>query len=144
MMIVVDANIIFSAIIKPSGAIGRIIFSNSNDVLIAPNYLRDEIYKHKLKLIKITSKTEEEIEFVIVSAFKKITFYSADIIANNLVETASDLVADIDPDDFIYVAFTLFFNAKLWSGDKVLSEGLKAKGLDLTITTPDVAIATMK
>ena len=144
MIIIVDANIIFSAVLKPSGTIGNIIFSENKAMLVAPSFLKDEIEEHKQKIIKITGKSEEEIDFVILSAFNKITFYSEEIIPDNQLETAVELVADIDPNDFIYVAFALFFNAKLWSGDKVLAEGLKAKGIDIVATTFDVAIAIMK
>ena len=144
MIFITDANIIFSAVIKPSGVIGKIIFSVDKGILFAPDYLKEEIYEHKPRLVEITGKISEEIELVILSAFRNITFYSADIIPDSILETALEIVTDIDPDDFIYVAFALFFNTKIWSGDKILAEGLRRKGFDFTLTTQDVAIAIMK
>jgi predicted nucleic acid-binding protein len=41
---------------------------------------------------------------------------------------AYNLNEDIDPTDAIFVALALFLNAKLWSGDKRLKEGLENKG----------------
>jgi predicted nucleic acid-binding protein len=45
------------------------------------------------------------------------------------------LVADIDPKDTHYIAYSNHFDCKIWSGDKLLIKGLKKKGFINFITT---------
>ncbi len=52
--------------------------------------------------------------------------------------TPIDLVKDIDPDDIVFVALSLYLEAYLWTGDKVLYKGLKAKGFNRVINTQDI------
>lgn len=144
MRFIVDTNIVFSAILKPSGNISSIILNNPNLELITCNYLVEEINKHKGKLIRLTGYSEDIFETVVKTIYDRITFYSAGLIPDNVIESAKELTNNIDLDDYLFVAFALFFDAKLWSGDKVLTEGLKAKGIDIVATTFDVAIAIMK
>jgi predicted nucleic acid-binding protein len=48
------------------------------------------------------------------------------------------LTKDIDEDDTPFIALGIELNAKLWTGDKVLSKGLAKKGVDIIITTADL------
>jgi len=50
--VVVDTNLIFSALIPKSSKIRELLF-DPNLTFYAPNFLISEIYKHKDKLIKI-------------------------------------------------------------------------------------------
>jgi predicted nucleic acid-binding protein len=45
------------------------------------------------------------------------------------------LTQEIDIDDYSYIAFSLSFNAPLWTGDKKLIEHLKSKNFELVIDT---------
>jgi predicted nucleic acid-binding protein len=53
--IIVDANIVFSAILNTNGKIGDLLI-NSNKLItfIAPDFLRKEITKHQSKMLKIS------------------------------------------------------------------------------------------
>jgi len=44
----------------------------------------------------------------------------------------------IDEDDTPFIALGIELNAKLWTGDKILSKGLAKKGVDLSITTEEL------
>lgn len=48
------------------------------------------------------------------------------------------MVSDIDEKDTPYIAFSLFFNSKIWSGDKVLRNGLILKGFRKVITVDEL------
>ena len=48
------------------------------------------------------------------------------------------MVSDIDPDDIVFVALSLSLNAYLWTGDKALYDGLKAKGFKNILNTRDI------
>ncbi len=52
---------------------------------------------------------------------------------------AYNFTEDIDPTDAIFVALALFLNAKLWSGDKRLKEGLENKGRHMVLTTKNLS-----
>jgi predicted nucleic acid-binding protein len=60
--IVVDSNIIFSAILKYTGSIGDLLF-NSEDIFSfhAPSYFQDEIEDHWSKLRSISKLSEEDL-----------------------------------------------------------------------------------
>ena len=48
------------------------------------------------------------------------------------------LVADIDPKDTHYVAYSKHLRCKIWSGDKVLMNGLSKKGITNFITIDEL------
>lgn len=69
MKVVVDSNIVFSAMLNPESSIGDIIL-NSQDAFsfYACAYLREEISDHKDKIIKLTGYNEREygeVEFLV-------------------------------------------------------------------------------
>ena len=51
---------------------------------------------------------------------------------------AVKLVADIDPKDTHYVAYSKHFRCKIWSGDKKLIKGLAKKGFTKFVTTEEL------
>jgi predicted nucleic acid-binding protein len=54
------------------------------------------------------------------------------------------LVEDIDINDVQYVAYAKQFKCKIWSGDKKLIKGLKAKGFTNILTTDELAEIRIK
>jgi len=51
---------------------------------------------------------------------------------------AENLVKDIDNKDTPYIAFSLFYKCKIWSGDKALRKGLANKGFKNIISTEEL------
>ena len=129
MKIIVDANIVFSAILNTNSKIGDLLI-NSNDCLtfIAPEFLRNEIHNHYSKLIKISGLTLPEIKEAEFQIYKTINFISEEEIPVSCWKDAAELVKEIDPKDTHYIAYSKHFNCKIWSGDKILIIGLKEKG----------------
>ena len=76
-----------------------------------------------------------EIEFQIT---RGITFLSESYIPRSILIYSINLVRDIDEKDAPYIAFTKYFRAKLWTGDKTLLRGLKKKGFRNILTTDDL------
>lgn len=63
MRVIVDANIVFSAILNTNGKIGDILINGGKRFeFVAPNFLRYEIKSHYTKLIKISGLTIDEIQ----------------------------------------------------------------------------------
>ena len=136
MIVVVDANIIFSTLINPNSRIAKIVVEQDELILIAPEFLKKEIYKHLPRIGKYLKLSTAQTLELTGERLSLIHFYPDEMLPVEIVNYAIALTNDIDPKDMIYIAFALFFNCRLWSGDKKLIEGIEAKGLDLFIKMP--------
>ncbi len=126
--IIVDTNIIFSCLLNSEGTIGDLIFNSENIFDFYSNqYMRFEIRKHWNKLKKISKLTDLELETAYEKMLAKLTFINEELIPQNDWEKAEALITDIDLDDADFVALTRYLKASLWTGDKPLYQGLKAK-----------------
>lgn len=139
MKVVVDSNIVFSAMLNPESSIGDIIL-NSQDVFdfYACEYLREEINDHKPKIINLTGYDEREYNEVELLVYKQIAFFSESTIPFEFWKKAADFVRDVDMDDISFVAISLFLDIKLWTGDKALINGLIQKGFKNIVTTQEM------
>lgn len=139
MKFIVDANIVFSAILNTNGKIGD-LFLNSKlyFTFIAPDFLRTEIRNHYPRLIKISGLTIEGIQESEFHLYNEITFISEEQIKISNWIAADTLVADVDPKDTHYVAYSKQFHCKIWSGDKKLINGLYGKGFKEFISTDEL------
>jgi len=137
--IIVDANIVFSGILKSDGKIGDLLI-NSGGLFkfISPDFLRIEIQRHHDKLIKISQLTLEQIIESEYQIYKSISFISDEQISDLNWNLAENLVFDVDKKDVSYIAFSKQFKAKVWSGDKVLIKGLANKGFTNFISTNEL------
>lgn len=141
MRLIVDANIVFSGILNSQGKIGDLLINSRKHLqFIAPNFLREEIIKHYPKLCKISGLSLEEVRESEFQVCQDIVFISEEQIKHTTWLTAENLVADIDPKDTHYVAYSKHFRCKIWSGDKELMTGLTKKGFDNFITTDELFI----
>ncbi|MCX6162695.1 MAG: PIN domain-containing protein, partial [Ignavibacteriae bacterium] len=97
MRVVVDANIVFSAILNAKGKIGDILINHSHKCdFIAPDFLRIEISKYHGKLSKISGLTIRDILESEYQIFKNIKFISEEQILQTSWNKAVELVKDID------------------------------------------------
>ena len=136
MKVVIDTNIVFSALISSSSTIPDIIIAPFNRFrFYTCDYLFDELDNHKEKLQKASKLSEKEIDKAKINFFKYINIISLGIIPQNIWLAAEALTFDIDPDDIPFVALTMFLDAHLWTSDKILYNGLKNKGFNNVIST---------
>lgn len=139
MRVIVDANIVFSGILNSKGKIGDLLINSQKYLeFIAPDFLREEIFKHYSRLCKISSMALEQVRESEFQVCKDITFISEEQIRLSTWLESEKLVADIDPKDTHYVAYSKHFRCKIWSGDKVLMNGLAKKGFTNFITTDEL------
>ena len=139
MNIIVDTNIVFSAILNSNGKIADILINSGNIFnFIAPNFLRIEIFKHYSKLVKISGLTLEQILESEYQIYKSITFISEEQIDKKNWQIAYELVHDIDPKDSVYIAYSKQFNCNLWTGDLKLIMGLVKKDYHHFFSTDDL------
>ncbi|MCO5237003.1 MAG: PIN domain-containing protein [Chitinophagaceae bacterium] len=139
MRVIVDANIVFSAILNSKGKIGDLLI-NSRKYLefIAPDFLRQEIFEHYPRLCEISGMTLEQVRESEFQICKGITFISEEQISLSIWLESEKLLADIDPKDTQYIAYSKHFRCKIWSGDKALMKGLYKTGFVNFITTDDL------
>jgi predicted nucleic acid-binding protein len=127
--VVVDTNLIFSALVSNSSKIREILFE-SNLTFYAPDYLITEIFKHKDKLIKYSKLSENEFFLYFNAIFEQIRFVPTDFIGSESRQIAYDLCKDVDINDIPFIALSVELKIPLWTGDKKLKEGLKLKGFN--------------
>lgn len=140
MKVVVDTNIIFSAILNPSAAIGQIlIYSRRNIHFFAPNLVRTEIQRHKDKLLMLTNgMSEATFEDIRDEIFSSIQLISEEQIPFDYWHKAIPLVRETDMDDLAFVVLAEFLDARLWTGDKKLKKGLEQFGYTRSITLEEL------
>jgi len=136
---IVDANMVFSGILNTNGKIGDLLINSKKYfTFIAPDFLRGEIRNHYPILVKISDLTIEQVQEAEFQLYKDILFILEEQIKISHWIAADALVADVDPKDAHYVAYSKQFQCKIWSGDKKLIKGLAAKGFTNFITTEEL------
>jgi len=139
MRIVVDTNIVFSAILNTNSKISKIILQPKSKLnLYSTDQLEYELAEHWNKLKRISKYSEIELHKVSTLITSKIKFISVELIPRNLFINAEKLTTDIDIDDTEFVALTEHIRGKLWTGDKELIKGLKKKKWDKIIATEEL------
>ncbi len=139
MIVVVDSNIVFSAILNSQSKIGQLIINSSRFFhLYSVSLLKDEIELHKDKLLAISGFTDQQYQNSYQTILSRIKFVDDILIPDNVIEDAIHLVADVDENDVLFVALANHLNAKLWTGDKKLMAGLRVKGYSDLLTTNDL------
>jgi predicted nucleic acid-binding protein len=139
MKIVVDSNIIFSAILASQSNIGQLIlFGSKYFDYYSVDLLKQEIYRHKDKIQQITGYSDSQFLTIYNLLIAKIHFIDDIIIPDKDLNTAITLVSKIDADDVMFVALSNYLHCNLWTGDKHLIKGLKKEGFTRIISTKDL------
>ena len=139
MKVIVDAIIVFSGILNSNGKIGDLLINSRRYIdFIAPDFLREEIYRHHYRLSKISGMTTARVREAEFQICKDIVFISEEQIRPSAWLAAEKLVEGIDPGDTPYIAYAKHFRCKVWSGDKELIRGLTKKGFTGCISTADL------
>lgn len=139
MKIVVDSNLVFSAMLNPQSSIGDIILNSQETFSFhGCEYLKEEISEHRSKILKISRYSESEYDELLMLIYSRISFEVESNIPFEIWLKAAELVRDVDMDDIAHVALCLYLDIKLWTGDKNLIQGLTQKGFKYLITTPEM------
>ncbi len=87
-----------------------------------------ELFDKKEKIIRYSKIPESELLELLYLVLKKIQFINEYQISQVSWNKALELTEGIDVKDVSFVALTIESNGILWTGDKKLHTGLKAKG----------------
>ena len=116
MIIIVDVNIILSALIKDS--ITREIIVKSGQDFCFPEPSLHKIRKYKELILKKSGISEPEFSIILNSIFKFIRLIPTEEILTNWDE-AKKIMGHIDPEDVTFIAAALSQNnTVIWTDDK--------------------------
>lgn len=139
MKIVVDSNIVFSAILNTQSKIGQLIINGSKYFdFYTVGLLKDEIIEHKDKILLSTKFSQTQFNDTFQLITSRITFVDDILLTDKDLIKAVDLVTGIDENDALFIALNNHLLANLWTGDKRLLNGLKRKGYLRILTTNDL------
>lgn len=125
--LVVDTNLIFSALLSNSSNIREILLDEAF-TFYAPNYIISEIFAHQWKMLKYIKLKESDFFLIFNLIVENIRFTSLDFISLKNRQMAYDFCVDIDIKDTPFVSLALELEIPLWTGDKKLKNGLIKKG----------------
>jgi len=106
MLLVVDANVVFSVLIKGGKTLDIFILNRANKrfEFIAPEFLMVEVEKHTIEILQKTGLSSEELENVLEFLEKEIEFVSFIDFAEYYEEAEK---ISPDPNDVQYFALAL-------------------------------------
>ena len=131
MKVIVDTNIIFSALLREDNRYARAIIKNEEaHDYYAVYFTIVELFKHKERIKQFSNLSDEDILEILYELLKHINIINDDIISVPSWKQAMQLAHDVDVKDVPNVALTIELSAKLWTNDNELKKGLRAKGFD--------------
>lgn len=133
MKFVLDSNIIFSALIKKSKT--RDIILSDLFELYAPEYIFNEITKHKELLLKKSKLDRGNFDALLLLLQKHIHLVSKDKY-NEKMAIAEDILRNIDITDSPFLALAMALSCSIWSNDGHFKKQDKV----LVYTTKDMTI----
>ena len=118
MKIVLDSNILFSALVKDSKT--RRIILEYEGFFLFPQFIFEEMEKHIEELLKKSKLSKQEFNTLLTTLLKKVVIVPNDVLLP-FRRKALDIVKNIDKDDVLFVACVLAYpESIIWSNDKKL------------------------
>jgi len=139
MRIVIDTNIAFSAILNTNSLFARIILHPKSRLhFYSTDLLSIEIEEHKDKLQRLSGFNDPELTKSISLIISRIRFIDVNLIPSSVLLNSQKLLENVDIDDTEFVALATHIHGRLWSGDKLLQNGLIKKGWNKFISTHEL------
>jgi predicted nucleic acid-binding protein len=114
MKLVVDTNILMSAMMSPTGHVADVLFNHlAGTTLFCPHFLVLELFDKKERILKYTKLDPADVSELYYQILKRITFVNEDLIAIPVLQHAYDLVQGVDLKDLSFVALALHLDAPL-------------------------------
>ncbi|MCG2709257.1 MAG: PIN domain-containing protein [Thermodesulfovibrionales bacterium] len=132
MKAVIDSNIIFSAIISGKQFYIDIIQSNE---FYTPDIVFIELEKYETRIIEKSRLPIEDFRKFVKMLFEEIVVIPKMAISKENWQKAYNLCKDVDEKDTPFIALSLELSMPVWTNDKSLTDGLKAKDFNQFIST---------
>ena len=125
MNIIIDSNVLFSALIRNS--ISRRIILEYNGYFLFPIFIFEEMEKHKKTLLKKSGMNAKDFNLLLNILLKKVMIVPTEVLYPYRKE-AYEIIKDIDPDDILFIACALAYPDNfIWSDDKKLKQQSKIR-----------------
>ena len=125
MIIILDSNVVMSALIKSSQT--RQIIFHSGYKFYHPKVALRNLEKYKEEIIKRSGMNSEEYEKLSKALFENITLVDTENFLDKL-EEAKEIMASIDIEDVPFIALALSIeNDGIWSDDNHFQKQKKVK-----------------
>ncbi len=124
MRLIVDSNVLFSALIKDS--ITRRILMHIDAELITIAFSEQEMANHQKMLLQKSSLNKIEFGLLLEKLKSKLVFID-DLIVAARFEEAYEITKKIDPQDSPFVAAALATGSDIWSDDTHFDKQHKVK-----------------
>ncbi len=125
MKIVIDSNILFSALIKDS--ITRRIILDYDDQFLFPSYIFEEMERYKNELLTKSKMKSKDFEDLLRLLLRKVIIIPNEVLLHYRGE-AFEIIKEIDPNDVTFIACALAFSdSVIWSDDKKLKQQSKVQ-----------------
>lgn len=122
MILVIDANILFSALIKESLTV-ELIF-NEDLRLYTCEFIIEEFFKHEPEIRDKTHRTSEQLITILHQLKEAITVIPQEEYFHLIAEAET---FSPDPQDSMYFALAMKLQGGIWSNDKLLKQQNKVK-----------------
>jgi predicted nucleic acid-binding protein len=127
LRVVVDTNILFSALLISQSKFTDILFTSGHQFYVCEMVIV-ELFKHKEKLVHLSKLTDDDIVRLYHIWLRHLTLYKEDLIAPEHRAAAYTLYRSLDVSDTPHVALALELQGVLWTGDHTLKKGLQRQG----------------
>ena len=114
MKLVIDANVVISALIADSKT--RELIVTLEPDLLTPAFVHDEVENHEDLIVEKSGMEPDRVEQFIDLLFQYIEVVPADDFYP-AIERADAAIGDTDPDDVLYLACAIASEGALWSDD---------------------------
>ena len=133
MRIVIDTNLILSAIIKNSATRHMIMALEAE--FYYPDESLDEIFRNKGEVLEKAGISEEEFNKIFLTIFKYLRLIKRIEFEKN-IKKAEEIIGKIHKNDVIFVAAALTKDAIIWSND----EHFKKQNEVAVLTTKEIIL----
>ena len=119
MALVVDANVVISALVADSTT--RELIVTLEPPLLTPAVIHQEIDRHRPTIVDKSGMDAARVEQLLDLLFQYIETAPATEF-HQCIDRADDAIGAVDPDDVLYLASALALDAAIWTDDADFSE----------------------
>ena len=122
-----DTNILFSALLRSRSRFSDILLQPEHSFYVCESVLV-ELFRHKEKILRLSRVADDDLARFYHILLRRVTVYKEDLISPARWREAHALCREVDEADTPHVALALELDGLLWTGDRVLREGLSKRG----------------
>lgn len=136
LRVVVDANVLVSAVFNPEGPVADVFFEAYGRVdLLTPDFIHEELKAHAGRIAYERGVPVDRIEGALNKLLGRTRTIALELISSSARKQADTLALSIDEKDVAYVALALSQEAVIWTLDRKLANGLARQDVRICIDT---------